>query len=317
MKAIPKRVRMGALGAFAALAVFLPASGASAANPVTLNGEWAPFVLCPVDNPAMLAADGTSNIAFCLASMSSNGAIKFGNITAPTNQSQLHIGLVYNTSTGVVSEYPPSVGANKIDPFLIPGGLAALLCPRDIGVARAVCEKTTNSQMSTVMAVPSPAGSPYGFNFTNAQGSGKPIQYLLMKIQLQNPLLGPDCYIGSDSNPIVLQPYNVTTPVLTDSRFDGNGTPDATNGVMTVRTENPGGTREADTFTLPAVTGCGPHGILDRAIDHNVGLPSASGSNYWIWYNEPQWVAFLTNPAGSAPNDGKDLSAYWHSAVQP
>src|ERR1700674_3774961 len=63
--------------------VVLNGGGAhSASGPVSLNGDWAPFSRCPVDDPAMLAADAGGAPNWCLATESSSGSIKLGNTAA-------------------------------------------------------------------------------------------------------------------------------------------------------------------------------------------------------------------------------------------
>jgi hypothetical protein len=301
------------LGAFAALAVFLPVSGASAAT-VTLNGDWAPFTRCPVDNSAMLAADGSASIAFCAASDSPSGSIKLGNITAPTGDSNLQIGLIENTSTGAFSVVSPAGGAIVTAPITVPGGLLGLMCPSDILAVSAVCDEITTSALNTVTAVVEPAGNPSDFSLGAGISSGFPIITLPVKIQLENPLLGSDCYLGSDSDPILLHPQNQTTPAVNVEDFDANGTPDTTNPVMD-GIYSVGGTQVDDSAAIPAATGCGLLGVLDLAVDLKVGLPSPSGNNTLTLNDASAYIVGLTSPAAVAPNDGQDLASYWQSAV--
>jgi hypothetical protein len=110
-----------------------------------------------------------------------------------------------------------------------------------------------------------------------------------VKIQLVNPLLG--------------------------SEFDGNGTPDATNGAMEAIFST-GGTQEDDTAAIPGASGCGLLGILDPAVDFKDGLPSASGNNSVVLNNASAFLAGLSSPGSVAPNDGQDLANFWQSAVQ-
>jgi hypothetical protein len=314
MRPIARRMSMSVLGMIAALAVFIPASGATAAT-TTLAGDWAPFTRCPVDDPAMLAADGVSSVALCVASDSPSGSIKLGNITATTGDSNLQLGLVSNNSTGTFSVVTPAGGAIVTAPIQIPGGLLGLMCPSNVPAVSAVCNEITNSTLNAVTAVVQPAGNPSDFSLVAGLSSGVPIITLPVKIQLQNPLLGSDCYIGSDSNPIVLHPENVTTPEVSTEEFDGNGTPDSTNGVMDA-IYSLGGTQEDNTAAAPGASGCGLLGVLDAAVDLKTGLPSASGNNTLVLNNASAYLAGLTDPASVAPNDGQDLSAYWQSAVQ-
>jgi hypothetical protein len=314
MRPTLKRMCMGMIGALCAVAVFIPASGASAAATPTLAGDWAPFNRCPVTNPTMLAATGTTSIAFCVTSDSPSGSIKIGNVTATTGDTNLQIGLI-ESSTGSFSVVAPSAGAVVEAPVQIPGGLLGLMCPSNIPAVTAVCDEITDSQLNAVTAVVQSAGTPSNFSLAAGLSSGVPIVTVPVKIQLENPLLGSDCYIGSNSDPILLQPENTTTPTVQSEQFDGNGTPDATNGVMGAIFST-GGTQEDDTAAVPGASGCGLLGVLDPAVDLKDGLPSASGNNSVVLNDASAYLAGLENPASSAPNDGQDLASYWQSAVQ-
>jgi hypothetical protein len=313
MRLITRRMSMSVLGALAALAVFIPASGASAAT-TTLAGDWAPFTRCPVDNPAMLAADGSSNIALCVASDSPGGSIKLGSVTAPTGDVNLQFGLVENSSTGAFTVVSPSGGALVTAPVQIPGGLLGLICPSNVPVVSAVCAEITNNTLNAVTAVVEPAGNPSSFSLAAGLSSGIPIVTVPVKIHLENPLLGSSCYIGSDSNPVVLHPENLTTPAVSAEQFDANGTPDPS-GVL-FGLYSTGGTQGDSSAAAPGATGCGLLGVLDGAVDLKDGLPSAAGNNSVLLNNASSYLAGLNDPAGAAPNDGQDLSSYWHSAVQ-
>ena len=123
--------------------------------------------------------------------------------------------------------------------------------------------------------------------------------------------LGPTCFIGSDMNPIVLHPANtdVSNAMLDFQMFDADGTINP-NGAFAALIVS--GTTQGDsTFSVPAVSGCGPNGdgTFDSTVNAVVGLPSASGNN-----------KLVLDDAGSAlmlPNNnqtGVEVSAAWHSA---
>jgi hypothetical protein len=262
----------------------------------------------------MLAADGSSTVAFCLASDSPSGTIKLGDVTAATGDVNLQVGLVESPSTGTFSVVAPSGGAIVAAPVQVPGGLLGLMCPSSVPVVTAVCDEITNSTLNTVTAVVQSAGTPSAFSLAAGLTSGEPIITVPVMIQLQNPLLGSDCYIGSDSDPILLNPQNLTAPAVQVERFDGNGTPD-TAGVMEA-IYSLGGTQGDDTAAIPAATGCGALGVLDGAIDLKVGLPSASGNNSVTLDDASAYFTGIAAPGVAAPNDGQDLASYWNSAVQ-
>jgi len=123
--------------------------------------------------------------------------------------------------------------------------------------------------------------------------------------------LGPNCTIGTDATPIVLHPANtdVSNAVLDFVTFDPDGTPNP-NGPLSSLIVN--GTTQGDsTFSVPAVSGCGPNGdgSLDAVVNGVVGLPSPAGNNNLVL--EDAGSALVIPATGMT---GADLAAAWHSA---
>jgi len=87
-----------------------------------------------------------------------------------------------------------------------------------------------------------------------------------IKVHLRNITLGPNCYIGSNANPIVLNLQETPTSAPVQS---GAGNAIIVSGVEVAD----------DTFAVPGASGCGLLGTLDPAVDLKVGLPSPSGRN--------------------------------------
>jgi hypothetical protein len=100
---------------------------------------------------------------------------------------------------------------------------------------------------------------------------------LPVKINLVNPLLGGTCYIGTDSDPIVLNP--IFNPVGTLS-FASD--PDPTRFPNVAVLSITGSNLTDDVFSVPGATGCGPGGVADDAINATLGLPSPSGNNHLV-----------------------------------
>lgn len=304
-----RRITVIAAGGLSALGLALSGSPASAAT-TTLNGDWAPYNRCPVSDPAMLAADGTNTLAFCLVSDSQSGSVTMGSITAPTGDVNLQLGLVENNTTGATTLVTPAGGAISAAPVTIPGGLLGLMCPSSIPAVTAVCNEITSTSLNTVTAVVQPAGDPTDFSLAAGLGSGQPIVTIPIKIQLQNPLLGSSCYLGSDSAPIDLHPENTTTPTIGVNFFDANGTPD-TSGALEEVAET-GATQSDTTAAIPGASGCGLLGILNSAINLKAGLPSASGKNSFTLNNSAVGLAGIASPGAT---DGQDLAQDWNSAL--
>ncbi|WP_430332864.1 hypothetical protein [Rhodococcus sp. ACT016] len=88
-----------------------------------------------------------------------------------------------------------------------------------------------------------------------------------VRLKLENALLGNNCYLGSESNPITL---NLKTTGNPPSQPIGGGTPGAV---------FPAVPHTDTTFAVPAATGCGPLGSLNWAVNLRASTPSPSGHN--------------------------------------
>lgn len=297
----------------AALAVAVPGGVARA---TTLNGDWAAFNRCPVTNSSMLAADGVNISAQCVDTASASGSIKLGSTTAPITTSDLQLGALFNSSTTNSAPVAPAGGALVAAPVNIPGGLLGLICPSDVLIITQICDSITNNTLNNITATIEPAGSPSNLNLGASFVTNEPLVTLPVKIQLSNPILGSSCFIGSNSNPIILNPEDsVAPPNIMGDAFDANGTSDP-NGNFTLVTLS-GGTIVDNTFAVPGASGC--DGLLapavDAAIDLKQGLPSASGHNSLTLNNPTISTAGYSDPTSVAPNEGRDLAAAWQSAI--
>lgn len=300
-----------ALTALMTTAVPAAAEPEVAAAPPTLAGAWAPLNRCPVDDPAMRAADGVTVAAACLSSSSASGSITMGGTTLPTGASDLQLGLLNRGGTYTV--VAPPGGAIIAAPVQIPGGLLGLMCPSDIPFITRICEQLENSTLNRVTATIESAGPPRDFNLGAGTGVGQPIVTLPVKIKLSNPFLDPNCYIGSNSNPILLRPANATRPTGTVVRFNADGTPNPTGemGYVSLR----GADQVDNTFAVPGANGCGFLGLLDGAVNLKQGLPSPSGENSLTLSNATTNVGGFQIPRNFAPTQGQQLADRWHAAV--
>lgn len=293
----------------------LAAMGTATAATAQLNGEWAPFTRCPVSAPAMLAADGLAQTPQCVVSTSAGGSIKLGNTTVTTGRTDLQMGVVQN-SDGTSTVVAPSAGAIIADSATVPGGLLGLMCPSNVPAITAICEQITNSSLNKITATVESVGAPTDFNQTAGIVTGEPIVAIPVRIHLQNPFLGSNCYIGTKSSPIVLRPKNLNYPEFGMTFFKGDGTL-ADDGDMS-RINLTGATQNDSTFAVPGASGCGLglFGLIDAAVNLKTGLPSAAGKNS-ITLNDTQTsLAGLNAPGTVVPDAGKVLARNWNSAVK-
>ncbi|WP_394434603.1 hypothetical protein [Streptomyces sp. SGAir0957] len=306
--------RMSVLGATAALAT-IASIGTSSAAGTQLNGNWAPFNRCPVDNAAMLGADGITHQATCISSSSASGVIKIGSSVVPTGKTDLQVGVVTHDD-GTNTVIAPAGGALVADPANLPGGLLGLMCPSDIPVVSAVCGKITDSTVNKVVATVESVGTPSDFQLLAGVSEGQPIISIPVRIHLQNPLIGNNCYIGTKSAPVILRPGNAALPTVGAESSAANGTPDETGPVG--RLALTGANQQDTTFAAPGASGCGPLGLgaFNWAVNLKSALPAASGTNSLTLNSASTYLATLNDPTATAPNQGKVFSEYWHSAVK-
>ncbi|OJU83761.1 MAG: hypothetical protein BGO11_13700 [Solirubrobacterales bacterium 70-9] len=99
---------------------------------------------------------------------------------------------------------------------------------------------------------------------------------LPVKFHLENPILGSNCYIGSNSNPIHI---NFTTGA--SGKLHGAAGEVTFNPEFTIVTVS-GGKLVNNVYTAPGATGCGGFLIeylLDPLVNSLVGVPSGAGAN--------------------------------------
>jgi hypothetical protein len=304
------RTVLGAMVAAVAVSLAIVTPAAAAAGP-TLAGAWAPLNRCPVDDPAMLAADGATVAALCVSSSAASGTFTIGETTLTTGATDLQLGLL--NRAGAYTTVAPPAGAVVGDSVDIPGGLLGLMCPSDIFIIADICRQVANSPLNRVTATIESAGTPTDFNLAAGLNVGQPIVTLPVKIKLDNTFLGNNCYIGTNANPILLKPANLTRPTGRVVRFnaDGSANPTGEMGYVSLT----GASQSDSTFAVPRASGCGLFGILSGAVDLKQGLPSASGSNSLVLNDAVTNLGGFQTPRNFAPTQGQQLATRWHAAV--
>ncbi|MFF4170615.1 hypothetical protein [Streptomyces sp. NPDC001744] len=314
MPLVSARTKLATVSALTALGAFASTGMATAAAP-QLNGGWAPSTRCPVDAPAMLATDGLDQAPQCVASFSLSGSIKLGNTTVTTGKTDLQIGTIQN-SDGTSSVVAPASGAIIADSATVPGGLLGLMCPSDIPFITSICKQLSDGSLNKITATLESVGTPSDFDQIAGVLTDQPIVTIPVRIRLQNPFLGNNCYIGTKEKPILLRPRNRTAPEFGFERFNGDGSANE-EGDMS-RLNLLGATQYDNTFAVPGASGCGLGllGLIDGAVNLKTGLPSAAGKNSLVLNNTQTYLTGLYAPGLVAPDAGKTLSQNWHSAVK-
>jgi hypothetical protein len=247
--------------------VFASSAMAASHHP---TGEYAQFNECPLNR---------ATITDCVYSVTNGGSVTLGNKTVPIkNPVTLQGGF-----EGAGSEIK-FFGAENGDtlsktPQSVPGGLLGLLnCEEQTNVIiKGLCKTALENGLTGVnatveLAAPATSIKLSTENLIFEEGTALELP---VKAHLENPLLGSNCYIGSNASPIVIPLTTSTSGSLTGSA--GNLTFNPAFTIVTVE----GAKLVNNTFAAPAASGCG--GLLallvNPVVNSILGLPAASGKN--------------------------------------
>jgi len=238
-----------------ALAASLSVSSAPASQ--KLKEEFAPFIDCPT------AVAGACTIGYTTA-----GEFKLGSKTVPITKTITLQGGLPHISLQTESLIPARDGNTLSNtPLTLPGGLTGI--------------EGLGGEVTATAEIAGPVSGILVNQYFLAEGLQTAV-VLPLKIKLSNPLLGEDCYIGSDSNPVVLHLTDGTTnPPRPNHPISGSkGTLEdiAKGKIITIK----GNELVDNSFSAPAATGCGTGllaPVINGLVNLDAGLPSAAGHN--------------------------------------
>jgi hypothetical protein len=240
--------------------------------------EFKKFVDCPI-----------SKGEYCTYAQTLSGEFKIGSKTAPIENPLLLQGGLPSLGTGpepVQTLIAPLYGAEEVSktPQKLPGGLTGI----SEGVGGEVTATAELVTGGTVLVAPA-----------HLFGSGTAVT-LPIKVHLKNELLGENCYIGTDENPVVLHLTDASTepPAGTEPITGKKG--EEVGFLKGRMLELKGNTLVDNTFAAPAATGCGTNALLvpvvTALVNLDAGLPAAAGKNVAIlngnvFNAQSKWVA--------------------------
>ncbi|HET9162086.1 MAG TPA: hypothetical protein VFN89_01405 [Solirubrobacterales bacterium] len=240
------------------------------------TGDYANFGECPLSHPTVI---------ICVYSKSSGGFFQIGKKTVPLkNPVTLQGGLEFNEaaeSTFVGAENGETLSKT---PQPVPGGLLGIEAPASWpSFLRNLFNETINNGFTGVTAtveLAAPASqvkvNPINVLFETGTGVSLPV-----KIKLSNPFLGSNCYIGSNSSPVVIDfTSGETSPPPPNEPIHGSAGAVSVNEAETVVTLT-GGQLVNNSFGAPGANGCGGlfSFLVDPFVNSLVGLPSPAGTN--------------------------------------
>jgi hypothetical protein len=236
----------------------------------TPKGGFAVFAQCPLSTP---------NVTGCIYSPTESGHITIGKQEVPIVNTQVLQGGLLREEITYVKQFAAAKNGETLTKTAqkVPGGLSGLVNCTKIKnfLLRISCEAIFENGLTGVNAVTELA-APASTIFLNSAyeqlGVGTALN-LPVKVKLENPLLGSECYIGSEKEPINI---DLTTGPTSGGPTGKPGTPSTSEegSILTLS----GVSLVSNTFSAPGATGCGL-GLLDGIINEKLGLPSAAGKN--------------------------------------
>jgi hypothetical protein len=241
-------------------AVMMLATMASAAQAREPAPGYTQFAGCP-------SPEENAETAFCIRSDVTGGHLNVGNKEVPIENPLTISGGLNNVLANFA--YNSQGGLSKT-PQKVPGGVVGLT-----GLTWLL--ELFGSEALTLYATTELAGTPGKFSFSSVT--------LPIKVHLTNPggLLGSTCYLGSNSEPIVLNLITGTTnPPPPNEPITGNGGEISEDELEILHIKN--GVYVDNSFAAPGVNGCklvlfgipiGINGLVDEISE----LPSPAGTN--------------------------------------
>lgn len=258
-----------------ALSALLPAPFTSAA-PHQPTGPFAQFGNCPLSQKA---------ITNCIYSLTPKGSVKIGRKMVPLKNPVTLQGGFLGEGQEVTFVGAENGETLSVTPQPVPGGLLGISAPAWWpeslqGWFNQEVEKGATAVTATLeLAAPAGQIKLSTENLLNQEGTalGLPV-----KIKLDNPLLGSNCYIGSDSDPIEI-----------DFTAGKSGPIEGSVGVVAFKARNrlitiTGGRLASGTFAAPRASGCGGlfSYFIDPLVNSILGLPSKAGDSTAILEGE-------------------------------
>ncbi len=241
------------------------------------TGDFVNFGDCPDTNPA---------VETCIFAQTTSGEFKIGSTAVPiTKTITLQGGLEEKAGSQTLIAAKDGNTLSK-SPQNVPGGLLKIMAPEFFPEPlKKIFNEFISKGITGVNATTELAGTVTVNPFAELSGSGTAL-YLPLRVHLENSFLGNGCFIGSKANPVIVELTSGTTsPPLPNEPITGKvGELEAKDSDALLILKN--NTLVNNTFSAPDAEGCGSQilfgiftGLIDGAVDSEIGLPSASGHN--------------------------------------
>jgi hypothetical protein len=272
--------RMGKphMGLFAVAAVALTALVfAGSALALKPTGDFVNFGDCPLSNPGVTA---------CLFAQTSSGEFKIASTAVPIAKTiTLQGGLEEKGETLTLIAAKDGNTLSKT-PQTIPGGLLKILAPEFFPEPlKKIFNEFINKGITGATATTELVGTAIVNVNNQLAGSGTAL-LLPVRVHLENTFLGNNCFIGSKAHPVNVELTSGTTsPPLPNEPITGKiGEIEFKDEFKLIIDKN--NSLVDNSFAAPVAEGCGSQilfglftGLIDGAVDSQLGLPSAAGHN--------------------------------------
>jgi hypothetical protein len=251
---------------------------ASSSALATPTGEYAVFAQCPLSDASLSA---------CIYAKTESGEFVVGNEKVPiTNPITLQGGFTENEETETLTFVGAANGETLTkSPQKVPGGLIGLVKCNEISnfIERIACELVfengaTGVNATTELAAPA---SSIGLNEANLLSEEGTALSLPVKVHLENPFLGSECYVGTNSSPVVLNlTTGTTSPPAPNKPIKGSKGTESVNSEGTILTLSKNSLVN-NSFAAPDSSGCGGlfSFLIGPIVNSKLGLPAAAGHN--------------------------------------
>ena len=243
------------------------------------TGDFVNFGDCPLT---------VTGINACVYAQTSSGEFKIKTTQVPiTKTITLQGGIIQNPETEAETFVNAADGKTlSKTPQTVPGGLLKIVAPSFFPeILQIIFNEFINKGITGVTATTELVG-PVGINTSNLIFKSGTALSLPVRVHLENSFLGSKCFVGSSAHPVVVElTTGTTSPPLPNLPITGSvGELEIKDsGSLIIFKKN---SLVNSTFAAPEAEGCGSQilfgiftGIIDAAVDSQLGLPSPSGNN--------------------------------------
>jgi hypothetical protein len=270
----------------ALLVVALAALGLAGSAQATLTGQFTTFAQCPYKN---------AEVRKCIHSLTNSGEVVLGSKKVPiVNPVTLQGGAgPVSEETEFAKFYAATNGitlSKAAQP--VPGGLAGLVNCKEIGnfILRTSCEWTFENGLTglnSTLELAKPA-SDIRISENHLAGEYDTALEMPVRVHLENPFLGSECYVGSSTTPIIwkLTSGEMTPPGPNKTIKGSGGEAEFLEEGAILRLKN--NVLVDNSWAAPGATGCGGFLVellLNPVINTAAGLPAAAGKNTAVLKN--------------------------------